>query len=56
MPIPIPKKSENQREYVTRCYEVTKDEFPPNQAMAVCYGRWKEKQMRLIRDLRRVKK
>ena len=56
MPLPIPRSSETQREYVTRCYEVTKDEYPQNQAIAVCYSRWREKQMRVIRDLRRVKK
>jgi hypothetical protein len=56
MPLPIPRNSETQREYINRCYEVTKDEFPSNQAMAVCYGRWREKQMRIIRDLKRVKK
>jgi len=56
MPLPVPRISETQREFVTRCYDVAKDEFPPNSAIAVCYSRWRDKQLRMIRDIKRVKK
>lgn len=46
MPLPTPKKSESEQDFVSRCIEtLTKDEsdrFPSReQRAAVCYSQWR---------------
>lgn len=53
MPIPTPRSSEPQREYITRCYEEIKDEYDKNRAFSICYTKWKEKKMERIAKLSR---
>jgi hypothetical protein len=45
MPLPIPKKSEKQGDFISRCSgdEIMNKDFPDNkQRVAVCYSQWKE--------------
>lgn len=45
MPLPIPKKSEKQGDFISRCAgdETMNKDFPDNkQRVAVCYSQWKE--------------
>jgi hypothetical protein len=53
MPLPIPRISETQREYIERCYPEAVKEWDNTQALGVCYSRWREKKMRIIRDLKK---
>jgi hypothetical protein len=43
MPIPEPKTSEKQADYIQRCMEITLGESESaEQALAICYAKWKE--------------
>ena len=43
MPIPEPKGSENQQEFISRCMSDLSEEFPDQeQRLAVCYAKWRE--------------
>jgi hypothetical protein len=43
MPIPKPKESEKQSEYIQRCLEAIGSEYTDkDQAVAVCYTQWRE--------------
>jgi hypothetical protein len=46
MPIPEPKPTEDQQEFVQRCMadDVMNKEFPdPKQRLSVCYAQWTKK-------------
>lgn len=55
MPIPAPRGSEQQKDYVSRCYTEIKDEYDKAQAFAICYSKWREKKMSQIAKLKRKK-
>jgi hypothetical protein len=40
MPIPEPKATENQKEFMQRCVSVTIKEYDKEQAIAICYNKW----------------
>ena len=42
MPVPTPKSSEKQQDYIKRCYVAIKDEYKTPQALAICYSTWKQ--------------
>ena len=56
MPIPNPRFDEQQKEYVSRCYAAINHESPEAQAIAICYGKWKEKKMVAIAKLKKQRK
>lgn len=41
MPIPQPNKGENKEKFISRCIESIADEYPQNQATAICYSQWR---------------
>lgn len=41
MPVPNPKPSEKQQDYIKRCYVAIKDEYPKAQSFGICYSTWK---------------
>ena len=43
MPIPEPKSGERQTQFIARCYEQIKDEYPKAQGFAICYQKYKDK-------------
>ena len=43
MPIPKPTATETQKEYMQRCVKVTIKEYDKEQAIAICYNKWKNK-------------
>lgn len=43
MPIPQPKKNEPKDDYISRCIAKISDEYDANQAAAICYNNWKNK-------------
>jgi hypothetical protein len=46
MPIPSPKKDEEQKDFISRCMgnDTMNKEYPDEkQRAAVCYSQWKEK-------------
>ena len=43
MPIPKPKPSEKQSDFMQRCIPIARKEFNQQQAIAVCYNQWKNK-------------
>ncbi len=53
MPIPAPKSNELQRDFVSRCYTEIKDEYDRPVAFGICYSKWREKQMSVIRKLKK---
>ena len=42
MPIPNRKSGETESQYIGRCMEAIGDEYPQEQALAICYGKWTE--------------
>lgn len=45
MPIPTPS-NETQSEYISKCMSAISDEYDtPEQALAVCYSKWRESKM-----------
>jgi hypothetical protein len=56
MPIPAAKVNENQKDYITRCYEAIKDEYDQTTGLAICYSKWKEKKMAQIAKMKRNKR
>lgn len=54
MPIPTPRGSEKQADYISRCYVEIKDEYDRNRAFAICYTKWREKKMERIAKLSRT--
>lgn len=44
MPIPEKNPGERQTQYISRCYQAIKDEYPRAQAFAICYQKSKENQ------------
>lgn len=53
MPLPNPKKGENQEDFVSRCMgdEVMNKEFPDQkQRSAVCYSRFKKSDSKEIKE------
>ena len=56
MPIPSPKASELQKDFISRCYTDIKDEYDDNRAFGICYTRWREKKMERISKLTRKPK
>lgn len=40
MPIPNPKPNEKKNDFISRCFSKIKDEYPKDQALAICYSRW----------------
>ena len=55
MPIPTPRNNEPQREFISRCYDMVKDEYEGTSGFAICYTKWREKQVMKIARLRRKK-
>mgnify|MGYP003132592065 CR=1 FL=1 len=43
MPIPKPNKDEKQRDFMMRCVAVTSKEYKREQAVAICYKKYREK-------------
>lgn len=43
MPIPNAKAGEKQSQFISRCYDAIKDEYPRAQAFGICYNKWKTK-------------
>ena len=44
MPIPTPNDGEQEREFISRCTPImVRDGKSPKQAVAICYGQWREK-------------
>lgn len=46
MPIPNKKSGETENEYIGRCMEAIGDEYPQEQALAICYGKFRENMKR----------
>jgi len=42
MPIPTPKPNEKQSEFMTRCVASISKEYKQDQAIAICYQKWKD--------------
>jgi len=42
-PIPSPSGDENESDYVSRCMKEIGGEYEQEQALAICYSKWKEK-------------
>jgi hypothetical protein len=53
MPIPSPRATEQQKDYVSRCYTEIKNEYDRAAAFAICYSKWREKKMAQIAKLKR---
>lgn len=45
MPIPTPKGSEQESDFVSRCIEAIYDEYGQEQSSAICYNQWRESKM-----------
>ena len=43
MPIPEPKSGEEQREFMQRCIVQISSEYNKDQALAICYKKYREK-------------
>ncbi len=43
MPIPKPKQNEKQKEFVMRCVADLSNEYDQDQALAICYNEYKNK-------------
>ena len=43
MPVPNPNSGEKKGEFISRCYQQIKDEYPRPQALGICYSQWKGK-------------
>lgn len=41
-PIPSPS-GESEDEYISRCVSAIIDEYPQEQALAICYSKWRER-------------
>jgi len=49
MPIPKPNPKEKESEYINRCVGFLMSEGrPKNQALAICYKKWREKIDRIV--------
>lgn len=44
MPIPKPKPSENETEFVNRCMSEIGNEYDQEQALAICFNTYREEQ------------
>ena len=42
MPIPKPKANEKQSDFMMRCVAQISNEYNKEQAVAICYQKWKE--------------
>ena len=42
MPIPEKKSGEREDDYIGRCMEAIGGEYPQEQALAICYGKFRE--------------
>ena len=42
MPIPKPKANEKQSDFMTRCVAEISKEHKKDQAVAICYQKWKD--------------
>lgn len=43
MPLPKPRPTENQKDFISRCMTEIQGEFPnQEQRLAVCYTQWKD--------------
>ena len=42
MPIPKPRKDEKQKDFMMRCVAQISKEYKRDQAVAICYNKWKE--------------
>jgi hypothetical protein len=45
MPIPSPNSRETEQDFVGRCVSQISDEYPQEQALAVCYQTYRESKM-----------
>jgi len=43
MPIPNPRSSETQQQFIQRCYREIKDEYKPAQGFAICYQKYRDR-------------
>ena len=43
MPIPKPNITETQKEFMHRCISAISKEYKQDQAIAICYTKWREK-------------
>lgn len=52
MPLPTPRVTENQDEFMARCIPVAYEEFPDEaQAAAVCYTQWEKREFEKFKTL-----
>jgi len=42
MPIPNKKSGETENQFINRCMTAIGDEYPQDQALAICYGKFRE--------------
>jgi hypothetical protein len=42
MPIPAKESGETEEKYIGRCMSAISDEYPQEQALAICYGKFRE--------------
>ena len=42
MPIPNKKSGESENDYIGRCMSAIGNEYPQDQALAICYGKFRE--------------
>ena len=42
MPIPNKESGEREDDYIGRCMEAIGDEYPQEQSLAICYGKFRE--------------
>lgn len=42
MPIPNKKSGESENDYIGRCMSAIGNEYPQEQALAICYGKFRE--------------
>lgn len=50
MPIPKPKASESQNDYMGRCMSEISGEYPQDQAVAICISTYQRDNMKKIKD------
>ena len=56
MPIPNKESGESENEYIGRCMAAIGDEYPQDQALAICYNKFRENMNTESKVLNRIKK
>ncbi len=55
MPIPNKESGESENEYIGRCMAAIGDEYPQDQALAICYNKFRENMNTESKVLNRIK-